>query len=225
MSTAGAAAHSVGRAPRRTLVRICGVAVARRGLAMLICLVGLAAAGQAHGESFRCGGSLIQTGDPAIAVRNACGEPSFVDPWIGGSALAYGVAPSMEEWTYNRGPSRLLQILVFRDGELYRIRSDGYGFRETSGPASCRPMDIARGMSKYRLLRACGEPAQRRGGVFVYSTRGRAGSRDYYLRRGAVPVYRERWIFNFGDNRLLREVVLENAMVVETDTLQRGFDE
>jgi len=37
-------------------------------------------------------------------------------------------------------------------------------------------------------------------------------------------VYREKWVFNFGGNRLLREVTLENAIVVDSDTLERGFD-
>jgi hypothetical protein len=177
----------------------------------------------AAAESLRCGGALVQTGDPAAVVRSNCGRPDFVDPWVGGVGMAYGAVPSMEEWTYNRGPSRLLQILVFKDGRLSRIRDDGYGFVEPAGDGGCRPSDIVRGMSKYRLLAACGSPVQKTGG-FVYSTRGRAGAHDYYLRRGVVPVFRERWIFNFGGNRLLREVTLENAMVVETDTLERGFD-
>ncbi|GAB3685662.1 DUF2845 domain-containing protein [Salinisphaera aquimarina] len=179
---------------------------------------------QASADSVRCGGKLVQNGDPAIVVRNACGAPNFVDPWIGGAGAGYGAAFSMEEWTYNRGPGRLLQIMIFRNGELYRIRDGGYGFAE-GGPTSCRPSDIARGISKYRLLAACGEPAQRTVVGFIYSNRGRTANGDYYLRRGVVPVYRERWIYNFGGNRLLREVTLENAVVVETDTLDRGFDE
>lgn len=189
----------------------------------MIALAILAIAGPASADSLRCGGSLVQVGDPAAVVRSNCGRPDFVDPWIGSSELVYGRAPSAEEWTYNRGPNRLLQILVFKNGELKRIRDDGYGFTESRGESSCRPTAIVRGMSKYRLLQVCGEPVQKTG-HFVYSTRGRVGSHDYYRRRGVVPVFRERWIFNFGGNRFLREVTLENATVVETDTLERGFD-
>ncbi|MES1930510.1 hypothetical protein SADO_14709 [Salinisphaera dokdonensis CL-ES53] len=192
---------------------------------MLVLAVGMLLSGApAYADSLRCGGALVQVGDTAAAVRNDCGAPDFVDPWIAGNGVAYGQAFAMEEWTYNRGPSRLLQILVFRDGTLKRIREDGYGFIESRGSPACRPSDIGRGMSKYRLLQACGEPIQKSGG-FVYSTRQRAGTHDYRLRRGLVPVYRERWVFNFGGNRLLREVTLENAIVVETDTLERGFDQ
>ncbi|MBO9471236.1 DUF2845 domain-containing protein [Endozoicomonas sp. G2_2] len=192
--------------------------------ACFVLVLGLCVSGgPAVADSLRCGGALIQTGDPAAVVRNKCGAPDFVDPWIGGSGLAYGQTLSMEEWTYNRGPSRLLQILVFRDGKLQRIRDDGYGFTVRRGANECRPTDIARGMSKYRLLQACGEPIQKSGG-FVFSRRNDVGTYDYRLRRGVNPVYREKWVFNFGGNRLLREVTLENAIVVDSDTLERGFD-
>jgi len=195
--------------------------------APMLMLIGvlLMVAPAVQADSIRCGSSLVQTGDPAILVRRACGQPSFIDPWIAGAGggLGYGAVLNMEEWTYNRGPGRLLQIMVFRDGKLYSIRDGGYGFNEGQ-PQSCRPTDINRGMSKYRLLQACGEPAQRNVVGFIYSTRGQTANGDYYLRRGSVPVYREQWIFNFGGNRLLREVTLENAVVVETDTLDRGFD-
>ena len=196
----------------------------RRAAAFAL-LAGMCLSAPVSADSFRCDGALVQTGDPAASVRAACGEPSFVDPWVGGSSLAYGVAPSMEQWTYNRGPNRLLRILVFRNGRLQAIRSDGHGFRERAGASDCRPSDIVRGMSKYRLRQACGEPAQRSGGVFVYSSRRDLAGRTYYQRRGRVPVFRERWIFNFGPNRFLREVTLENAMVVDTETLDRGYDE
>ncbi|WP_353220286.1 DUF2845 domain-containing protein [Salinisphaera sp. S4-8] len=189
-------------------------------------LVGLACllSAPAHADNLRCGGSLVQTGDPAAVVRANCGEPDFVDPWIGGASIAYGAVPDMEEWTYNRGPRRLLQILRFRDGELERIREDGYGFSVSGNGSGCRPSDIVRGMSKYRLLVACGQPVQKSGG-YVYSARNDDGVYDYRRARGVVPVYRERWIFNFGSSRLLREVTLENAVVVETDTRDRGYDD
>ena len=193
------------------------------GLAAVLLVVAAVSATPARADSLRCGGSLVQKGDPAAAVRSNCGEPDFVDPWIGGVDIAYGAVPNMEAWTYNRGPGRLLQVLVFRDGRLDRIREDGYGFRVPAGSGECQPAGITPGMSKYRLLVACGQPAQKSGG-YVLSTRGSQGVLDY-RRRGVVPVYREQWIYNFGSSRLLREVTLENAVVVETDTLDRGYDD
>jgi len=197
---------------------------------LLVCLLALFGAvllapSVAQADSVRCGSSLVQTGDPAIVVRKTCGAPDFVDPWIAGAGGGFGqgVVLSMEQWTYNRGPGRLLQIMVFRDGKLYSVTDGGYGFSVNQGQ-SCRPTDLAPGLSKYRLLVACGEPAQRNVVGFLYSTRGRTANGQYYRRRGAVPVYREQWIYNFGGNRLLREVTLENAVIVDVETLDRGFD-
>lgn len=200
-----------------------------RGLRVIVVSVAaiglLIALSPAVAASLRCTHGLVKTGDQAVEVRAACGAPSFVDPWIAGPGLAYGAAASMEAWTYNRGPSQLLRILIFRDGELIRMRTDGHGFRERRGASGCQPTDIVEHISKYRLLQMCGQPAQQ-SGLFVFSSRRRLGDgRHVFRRHSGVPVYRERWIYNFGDNRLLREVTLENGKVVAIDTLGRGFDE
>ncbi len=196
------------------------------GAAVLMLCAALASMALPAGadDSLRCGGALIQTGDPAAVVREACGPPDFVDPWIAGTGLAYGRPLSMGAWTYNRGPNRLLQILVFQDGELERISIRGYGFHEGRRALGCEPLDIVVGMSKYELVQRCGQPEQQ-SGYFVYSTRRDLGGATLYLRRGVVPVFREEWLYNFGANRLLREVTLENAVVVHVDTAERGFDE
>lgn len=172
--------------------------------------------------SVRCNGHLLQRGDPAVEVRRYCGQPTFTDPWRAGAGAVYGSNFSMQAWTYNRGPGRLIQIFVFKDGKVESVESAGYGFRPGQAGRDCSRGGIASGMSKYQLLAACGDPAQRSGG-FVYSSRFSAGSRDYYLNRGVFPVYRETWIYNFGPSRLLHEVTLENGRVVNDKTLGRGF--
>ncbi|AWN17316.1 DUF2845 domain-containing protein [Salinisphaera sp. LB1] len=176
----------------------------------------------ARADSLRCNGHLVTDGDPAARVVRACGPPSFRDPWWG-AAPATGVPPMME-WTYNRGPRRLMDQIVFRDGRVISIATAGYGFRAGSLPPNghCNPASIVSGLSKYALLEACGEPVQRSGG-YVNSTRYDDGTHRLFLRHAAHPVYRERWIYNFGSDRLMREVTLENARVVSVQTLERGF--
>lgn len=176
-----------------------------------------------HADSLRCNGRLVTDGDPAVSVLRACGQPSFRDPWQGGNPGA-GV-PRMMEWTYNRGPQRLMDQIVFRNGKVLSIHTAGYGFRAGPLPASgsCEPTAISRGLSKYELLQACGKPVQRSGGyinAMVYDD----GRHRYFGGHSVHPVYRERWIYNFGANRLMREVTLENARVVSVQTLDRGFD-
>lgn len=173
-------------------------------------------------DSARCSGHLVQRGDPAAEVRHYCGQPTFVDPWRGAPGAAHGGHFSMQAWTYNRGPGRLIRIFVFQDGKVHSVDSAGYGFRPGQVARDCSSGGIAKGMSKYRLLAVCGEPVQRSGG-FVYSSRFSAGARDYYLNRGVFPVYRETWLYNFGPQRLQHEITLENGRVVNDKTLGRGF--
>lgn len=176
-----------------------------------------------HADSLRCNGRLVDDGDPAVSVLRACGEPSFRDPWWGDRPAA-GVAPMME-WTYNHGPRRLMEQVVFRNGRVIAIRSAGYGFDSRPLPqsGSCEPTFIEPGMSKYELLEACGKPIQRTAG-YSYSAAIDANGQRYFFRHGGERVYRERWIYNFGGNRLLRQVTLDNARVVSVQTLDRGFD-
>lgn len=174
-------------------------------------------------DAVRCKGRLLDRGDPAMEVQHYCGEPAFVDPWTGSGALAHGRVYDMEAWTYNWGPGRLMQIFVFRNGKVASIENAGYGFNPGQLRVDCSSAGgIGNGMSKYQLVVSCGSPDQR-SGHFVLSSRFSSGARDYYLGRGVFPVYRETWLYNFGPNRLQREVILENGQVVDTQALDRGF--
>ncbi|HET7315524.1 DUF2845 domain-containing protein [Salinisphaera sp.] len=189
----------------------------------LLALAGMLLPAIAHADSLRCDGRLVTNGDTVVSVLHACGQPSFRDPWWG-NAPAGGVPPMME-WTYNYGPRRLMDQIVFRNGKVMSIHTAGYGFRAGRLPpsGSCEPTTILPGLSKYELLETCGEPVQRSGG-YVYSHVLTEGGHRYFLNNGAHRVYHERWIYNFGANRLLREVIMENARVVSVQTLDRGFN-
>lgn len=171
----------------------------------------------AHADALRCGTGFVESGDPAAKVRRDCGTPTFVDRWTGGDMR--GPIPTMQEWTYNRGPGQLLQIVAFRNARMRTVRTDGYGFVSGTRPERCPPEDIRRGMSKYRLLQNCGPP-ERRSALLVY--RSRRIARDDDRRQDVFPIYRERWIYGFGPRRLRRQVTLENAFVTQIKTLERG---
>jgi len=92
----------------------------------LCCLL---AASAAYADNFRCpNGSIVSTGDNIAVVATKCDAPSFVsrrdEPVSRGSRTAY---IEVQEWTYNEGPDRLLHTLVFRNGILKEVQSNGYG--------------------------------------------------------------------------------------------------
>lgn len=197
------------------------------GLQALTLLCSLLAFSSAQADdTLRCGSSLISRGDFAVEVLKKCGEPNFVDEWQQTVVSPNRIVPNVEQWYYNFGSSQLIQILEFRDGKLRHIESATYGF-PTPGPRSCKAPDLVQGISKYRLLEYCGEPAQINS-LMVFSnrtpnSRNRFGRSPLYQTNALVPVLREFWVYNFGPRRLLRKVTLENGIVVEVDTEGRGF--
>lgn len=180
-------------------------------LVSALCLILLASAWQ-PAEALRCDRRIVDEHDRMIEVLARCGEPTLRDRHPPVNAYGRGFFGYPEEtWYYNFGPNRLLHVLQFRNNQLVRIETDGYGFLPPSN-SRCLPNDISRGMSKLRLLASCGEPAQR---DQYYQMRPQF-SRGYVV--GHVGVLREAWIYNFGSRRLLREVILEDGQVTEINT-------
>jgi hypothetical protein len=97
--------------------------------------------------AFRCGGRVIEAGDRIHEVRARCGEPASIvtsaeehttfaatggsggrfRSAIGGTAVTRTIA--IETWIYDRGPSRAMVELRFRDGILVSITRLGRGVR------------------------------------------------------------------------------------------------
>ncbi|WP_051361943.1 DUF2845 domain-containing protein [Solimonas soli] len=174
-------------------------------------------------DTVRCGSRLVSIDMTAAEVLGACGEPSYRDVW---AQPGYGpnYLGAIEEWTYNLGSSQLLRVLRFRNGRLQRIDVDGYGFAD-DGPGDCTQSGIVRGMSKYRLVAQCGEPATKSVDVVqvpvdrrdrVYDPRASYNSWE--------TVLREEWVYNFGASRFLRIVQIDNGRVTDVEFGGRGYD-
>ena len=115
-----------------------------------ICALFLLAAGPAL--AFRCGAKVVTEGDHYSKVLKYCGEPIGVQERViyragrtrpriltdesngipvDREVLAYDrsyVEVQVEEWTYNFGPRRLMQLVRFENGFVVEIDELGYGF-------------------------------------------------------------------------------------------------
>ena len=96
------------------------------------CLAMIALAPQTGtAQSVSCAGSIINQGVTKAEVLAKCGAPSEGGNRTGEEGAAIGaVAPPSagdEVWTYNFGPSRLMQRIWFEDGVVTRVESLGYG--------------------------------------------------------------------------------------------------
>lgn len=159
--------------------------------------------------ALRCDGGVVEEGDPAYTVRNACGPPDHVtflyDPGHGRDGA--------ELWYYDLGYGRLLRELKLRWGRVQRIRTLDADIPPAETAGSCQPTQISTGMSSYALLALCGEPAQREG---RYQLRG-------IWRHGHFFGYREMWVevwyYDFDTSYIDRRVVIANGHVQTVDTV------
>lgn len=169
-----------------------------------------------------CGTRIVAEGDTASKLLAACGEPAYRDVWSI-YPLGNGVIADSEEWYYNFGPNLLMRIVRLRAGKVEEINSDGYGYTDAPQPA-CSGSDMTEGVSKYRLLLACGDPLTRR---VVSAYEPYVGGYNGHFRKRTYfeAVFREEWVYNFGSGALMRTVTLENGRVVYVRQTDRGFDE
>lgn len=170
----------------------------------------------ATADVMRCEGQVINTGDRSFDVLRKCGEPGFRDEWDEYLYQHSHPVAHHEQWFYNFGPSRLVHVLSFRNGQLTRIDTDGYGFDEAGG--HCRPGDIFSSMTQYRLLATCGEPASRERRYELRSFPRQDGRRTY-----PITVRVDEWIYNFGPGNFIRIVTLINGRVDQIETGDRGY--
>ncbi|MGH8547819.1 MAG: DUF2845 domain-containing protein [Methylococcales bacterium] len=98
----------------------------KKFLLVLFCL--LLAAGPAF--ALRCGNKIVAIGDRFHRVQRLCGDPAFVDTYDQ-PILVYGFAQGynhFDVWTYNFGPNRFMQELIFQNGALRFINQLHYGY-------------------------------------------------------------------------------------------------
>ena len=88
----------------------------------------------AYADSFSCKGGIISTDDRKADVVAKCGEPDFRDSHQEeitqrlDAATHQRVYISVEEWTYNLGPSQFMRIVVLKNGRVAEIRTGNYGY-------------------------------------------------------------------------------------------------
>ena len=182
---------------------------------LLLFVVGTPAAEAA----LRCGNRLVNEGDREFQVRERCGEPFWIDEWSGVDVIDRNLPFERQRevrwsvWTFNFGPRALMQRLVFVDGVLRRIDSLSYGVRAIGD--SCNVDGDFSGLSSGEIVARCGEPASRR--EFRDTVVYRPGPRIESWR----DPRREEWIYDFGSERLLRVLHLEQGRVVRMESMRR----
>lgn len=105
----------------------------------LLFAAALAFAGPAAADSMRCGTKLMTDGDPVDKVQSYCGPPASIErreilrPWgyQRGVTVHSTYEVSVEIWTYNFGPNKLMYRLRFEDGLLVDVDTLSHGYHSS----------------------------------------------------------------------------------------------
>lgn len=110
-----------------------------RPLLMTLALTILSFPTLSQAASMRCGTQLVSDGAPKATVLAKCGEPvskesrtetTEVKTKDKGSdtSVKTTTQKNIEEWTYNFGPNRFLQVVTFENGVLTDVKSTTHGY-------------------------------------------------------------------------------------------------
>jgi hypothetical protein len=109
------------------------------------------AAGPADADSLRCkNGQIISSGDSLYEVASTCGDPDYREHRVEYQTVRYRVpapCPSgsrekqcsvvveetvpvvIDQWTYDFGRNRFVQLVVFEQGKLMTVTTLGYSHK------------------------------------------------------------------------------------------------
>jgi len=184
-------------------------AAMRRSLWIGLLLALLFAVLPSRAWALRCGTRIVKQGDLAPQVRDECGDPFFVDTYVGSPGVGVetpvepGAAVTTEAWYYNFGPQRLMVRLEFSGGVLAREQTLGYGFVGNGGP--CELTGISIGMSMADLIARCGLAPSRSRNPLAYSA----------YQGGQAPAWGETWTYPADGSRAAREILLQEGRVTD----------
>lgn len=173
--------------------------------------------------ALRCGDHLVSIGDSKVEVGAKCGEPmlrSQHNEWVEemDGASKRRITKSIDDWTFNFGPTDFIYFLRFENGKLADLRSGGYGSAKGSSVDSCRHGQLLSvGDSMGEAFLKCGEPVlkEQREDKIIEAVNNKT------KRRESVVI--DDWTYNFGTNNFLYFLRFENGRIKEITTGGYGY--
>jgi hypothetical protein len=89
----------------------------------------------------------------------------------------------------------------------------------------CGNRVIAVGTSSAELQAACGEPAQVSKSSMLSGSAGRVRGSGGMVAGSAEDIQVETWTYNFGPDRLMERIRIENGVIVDMASLGYGYNE
>jgi hypothetical protein len=192
-------------------------------LVFLVCVT-VAPCADVLAAAFSCRGGIISTGDRSIDVLAKCGDPDYKESHQEelserlGDNTKQKTYVTVEEWTYDFGPSQFMRIVVLKNGIVTDIRTGNYGYPEQTEPAAreCSEQIVSVGDSKADVLAKCGEPSLKDTHVEEFREKLDGATRTVF-----VTV--EEWTYNLGPSRFVRILTFRNSKLSGIRTGNYGY--
>ena len=179
-----------------------------------------------YSATLGCAGGIISDGDTRADVLAKCGEPDWKethyeeiidrpDPGTRRKVLI-----TVEEWTYNFGPTQFTRIVTLKNGRVTDIRTGKYGYSKDAKPAQreCSEQIVSVGDRTSDVIVKCGEPAWKD----IRQEEFREKIDNGQARKTFVTI--EEWTYNLGPNRFVRIFTFRNGKLVDIRTGGYGYE-
>ncbi len=177
-------------------------------------------------SSLRCEDRVISLGQSTFQVRSLCGEPIHVEATTetrvvrrrlpDDKVVERSITVPIERWTYSRGPNSLVRSLIFENGNLVEIKTEGLAPEGEPSLLNCEKSVHSKGDTTGEVLLRCGPPAD------VTRWYEEVAIGDEGQERFVLVPY-ERWIYNFGPHRFLRILTFKGGRLNRQETGDKGY--
>jgi hypothetical protein len=164
-------------------------------------------------------------GDSRVDVLMKCGEPDakeshdeeLIDRGDDGTKRKLFI--TVEEWTYNFGPTQFMRIVTLKNGKVAFIRTGNYGYSKDARPTQqeCSEQIVSVGDTKSDVIAKCGDPTWKDTRQEEFKER-----LDDGLEK-KVFVTIDEWTYNLGPNRFVRIITFRNGKLVEIKSGGYGY--
>jgi hypothetical protein len=168
--------------------------------------------------AFRCNDRIVSEGDTKAEVIMKCGEPQAKDARTEEVLTKSDVRRkrkttiSIDEWTYNFGPSSFIRVLTFTNGKLTDIKETTYGVAEQGSSGRCDEQPPSIGDTKGEVLVKCGEP------FWKDAREEKTTEKINGNRKKKKIIALDEWTYNFGPNKFIRIYQFKNGRLVDIST-------
>jgi hypothetical protein len=126
---------------------------------------------------------------------------------------------TVEQWTYNFGPTQFMRIVTLKNGKVAFIRTGNYGYSKDTRPTQqeCSEQIVSVGDTKSDVIAKCGDPTWKDTRQEEFKER-----LDNGLER-KVFVTIDEWTYNLGPNRFVRIITFRNGKLVDIKSGGYGY--